>query len=117
MKIVRYVAKDMRQALNQVREQQGPDAVILSTRQVGDHVEVVAAMDYDPEIFAAGSFDAKETHGAPTRSAVKPQSSPAQSKAAQQVRAEEQHDFSQHMNRAAAAQSSVGAEMSNELNA
>jgi flagellar biosynthesis protein FlhF len=49
MKIRRYVAKDMRIALKQVREAQGPDAVILHTRRVGDQVEVVAAIDFDPE--------------------------------------------------------------------
>jgi flagellar biosynthesis protein FlhF len=52
MKIRRYLAKDMRLALKQVREQQGPDAVILNTRTIGDQVEVVAAIDFDPESFA-----------------------------------------------------------------
>jgi flagellar biosynthesis protein FlhF len=50
MKIHRYVAKDMRQALKEVREQQGPDAVILSTRNIGGEVEVVAAIDFDPDV-------------------------------------------------------------------
>jgi flagellar biosynthesis protein FlhF len=49
MKIRRYIAKDMRQALHQVREQQGPDAVIMSSRRVGDQVEVVAAVDFEVE--------------------------------------------------------------------
>jgi flagellar biosynthesis protein FlhF len=47
MKIRTYIAKDMRQALRQVREEQGPDAVILSTRSVPGGVEVSAAIDYD----------------------------------------------------------------------
>jgi len=47
MKMKRYVAKDMRQALRLVREEQGPDAVILSTSRVAEGVEVVAAVDYD----------------------------------------------------------------------
>jgi flagellar biosynthesis protein FlhF len=34
MKIKRFVAKDMRQAMREVREEQGPDAVILSTRRL-----------------------------------------------------------------------------------
>lgn len=50
MKIQRYVAKDMRQALAQVRENQGPDAVILSSRRINEGVEVVAAIDYEPDI-------------------------------------------------------------------
>jgi len=58
MKIKRYFAADMRQALQMVREEQGPDAVILSNRKVEGGVEIVAAMDYDPaaiERLAAGA--------------------------------------------------------------
>ncbi len=49
MKIKHYRAADMRRALRQVRDAQGPDAVILSSRRVGGGVEVVAAIDYDVE--------------------------------------------------------------------
>src|SRR6478672_4615963 len=45
MRIQRYIAKDMRSALAQVRESLGPDAVILSSGKVGSEVEVVAAID------------------------------------------------------------------------
>lgn len=48
MNMRRYVAKDMRECLRQIRESQGPDAVILSTRKVEGGVEVVAAIDFDP---------------------------------------------------------------------
>jgi flagellar biosynthesis protein FlhF len=65
MKIRRYVAKDMRQALRQVREQQGPDAVILSSRPLGNEVEVVAAIDFDPEVHqAAAASDQLDTYTA-----------------------------------------------------
>jgi flagellar biosynthesis protein FlhF len=47
MKIKHYRAADMRTALRQVRDAQGPDAVILSSRKVSGGVEVVAAVDYD----------------------------------------------------------------------
>jgi flagellar biosynthesis protein FlhF len=47
MKIKHYRAPDMRTALKQVREAQGPDAVILSSRRIEGGVEVVAAIDYD----------------------------------------------------------------------
>ncbi|SFR86151.1 flagellar biosynthesis protein FlhF [Dyella sp. OK004] len=47
MKIKRFVAPDMRQAMREVREEQGPDAVILSTRRLDDGVEIIAAVDYD----------------------------------------------------------------------
>ncbi|MDY6949629.1 MAG: flagellar biosynthesis protein FlhF [Pseudomonadota bacterium] len=49
MKIKQYRAEDMRTALRQVRDAQGPDAVILSSRRVPGGVEVVAAVDYDGE--------------------------------------------------------------------
>lgn len=47
MKIKRFVAPDMRQAMREVREEQGPDAVILSTRRLEDGIEIIAAVDYD----------------------------------------------------------------------
>ncbi|HUQ11068.1 MAG TPA: flagellar biosynthesis protein FlhF [Steroidobacteraceae bacterium] len=47
MKIQRYVAKDMRSALAQVRAALGEDAVILSSGRIGEEVEVVAAMDFE----------------------------------------------------------------------
>jgi flagellar biosynthesis protein FlhF len=54
MKIKHYRAPDMRQALRQVREAQGPDAVILSSRRVSGGVEVVAAVDYEAEESTVG---------------------------------------------------------------
>ncbi|QCU90437.1 flagellar biosynthesis protein FlhF [Thiomicrorhabdus sediminis] len=45
MKIKRYFAANMRQAMNLVRQEHGDDAVILSTKDVEDGVEVVAALD------------------------------------------------------------------------
>jgi|SRR5688572_862861 flagellar biosynthesis protein FlhF len=47
MRIQRYIARDMRTALAQVREGLGPDAVILSSGRVGSDVEVVAAIDME----------------------------------------------------------------------
>lgn len=50
MKIKRFFAPDMRRAIHLVREEQGPDAVILSTRNTAGGVEIVAAVDYDAEL-------------------------------------------------------------------
>jgi flagellar biosynthesis protein FlhF len=47
MKIKRFFATNMREAMRMVREEQGADAVILSNRRVEGGVEVVAATDYD----------------------------------------------------------------------
>jgi flagellar biosynthesis protein FlhF len=61
MKIKRFVAPDMRQAMREVREEQGPDAVILSTRRMEDGIEVIAAIDYDEALVREAA-----RHGAPT---------------------------------------------------
>ena len=50
MKIKRYLAADMRQALGMVRDDLGPDAVILSNQRVEGGTEIVAAIDYDESI-------------------------------------------------------------------
>ena len=55
MKIKRYVAADMRNALRAIREEQGPDAVILSSRPVAQGVEVCAAVDV--ELAAGGQLE------------------------------------------------------------
>lgn len=47
MKIKRFFAPDIRQAMRMVRDEQGPDAVILSNKRVDGGVEIVAAIDYD----------------------------------------------------------------------
>lgn len=47
MKAKKIVAPDMRQALKMVRDQMGPEAVILSNRKVANGVEVTAAKDYE----------------------------------------------------------------------
>lgn len=48
MKIKRFVAKDMRSALADVKEFLGPDAIILSNKKVPEGVEIVAAIDAEP---------------------------------------------------------------------
>lgn len=53
MKIKRFFAPDIRQAIRMVREEQGPDAVILSNSRVNGGVEIVAAVDYDESVFKA----------------------------------------------------------------
>jgi flagellar biosynthesis protein FlhF len=47
MKIKRYLAADMRNALRAIREEQGSDAVILSSRATPQGVEVCAAVDLE----------------------------------------------------------------------
>lgn len=45
MTMKRYIARDMRAALRQIRAEQGADAVILSTQQTAEGVEVCAAAE------------------------------------------------------------------------
>ena len=47
MKIKRFVAADMRTAMNLVRKEHGPEAVILSNRRIEEGVEIVAAAYFD----------------------------------------------------------------------
>lgn len=51
MKIKRYFAPTMRQAMLLVKESQGVDAVILSTRNTPEGVELVAAIDPEAQEF------------------------------------------------------------------
>lgn len=47
MRIKRYYGSTIREAIRKVREEQGPDALILSNRTVDNGVELIAAADYD----------------------------------------------------------------------
>lgn len=55
MKIKKYFASDMRQALEMAREEHGSDVVILSNRKVLGGVELIAAEDYDEQIYNKSS--------------------------------------------------------------
>jgi flagellar biosynthesis protein FlhF len=67
MKIRRFFASDMRQALRQVREALGADAVILSNKSVQGGVELVAAIDYDEAAFNSTHPTAVEDHDVPSQ--------------------------------------------------
>ena len=68
MKIKKYVSSDMRQALRAIREEQGPDAVILSNRTLPDGVEITVAIDYEAEAWAGSSTAAALNRTAATPS-------------------------------------------------
>ncbi len=50
MKIKRFVATDIRQAMRMVKEELGADAVIMSNKSVPEGVEIVAAKDFDEQL-------------------------------------------------------------------
>lgn len=81
MKIKRYFAADMRQAIRMVRDEQGPDAVILSNRRVDGGIEIIAAVDYDEALLESGVSAATTTTSSAAQSpapiADKPKLKPA----------------------------------------
>jgi flagellar biosynthesis protein FlhF len=48
MKIKRFYGKDMREALKQVKDELGGDAVIMSNKKYADGIEIIAAYDKEP---------------------------------------------------------------------
>ncbi len=50
MKLKRYFAREMRQVIRMVREELGPDAVILSNQRKEGGVEIVAAIDFEQSL-------------------------------------------------------------------
>ncbi len=85
MKIKRFTAPDMRAAIRLVREEQGPDAVILSSNKVAGGVEIIAATDYDEALVQ----QAARVTGTGNNQAERPQRRQApeqQAQAAQQPR-------------------------------
>ncbi len=67
MGLKRIFAADMRQAISQVREVQGPDAVILSNRKVDGGVEIIAAVDYDDALIDQGSAETSSQSSHPDK--------------------------------------------------
>src|SRR5580698_5110501 len=84
MKIKRYTAPSMRAALALVRAEQGPDAVILSSRRGEEGIEVIAAVDYDEALLADAKRQAARSTAAPgmVPAPIAPAAAPAPAPAA-----------------------------------
>ena len=69
MKIRRFVAKDMRTALTQIKEELGVDAVIMSNKKIPEGVELMAAVDYSHSVPDATAQAPSESipHSAPSQ--------------------------------------------------
>jgi flagellar biosynthesis protein FlhF len=50
MKVKRFVAADMRRALELVRQELGPDAIILSSNRIPEGVELLTTTGSDSEL-------------------------------------------------------------------
>jgi flagellar biosynthesis protein FlhF len=61
MKIKKFIAPDIRRAIKMVREEQGPDAVIISNRRVDGGVEIISAIDYDESLLNRFDNDTEST--------------------------------------------------------
>lgn len=59
MRVQRFVAADMRTALQDVRAELGAEAVILSNRKVNGLVEILAARDYDEALINEALTDTR----------------------------------------------------------
>ncbi len=62
MKIKRFFASEMREAIRQVKDELGADAVILSNNKVEGGIELVAAIDYDEEAVHRSLDERQESH-------------------------------------------------------
>lgn len=65
MKIKRLCAANIREAMRKIREELGPDAVILSNQRIDTGFEIVAAIDYDQESLEdmrQASIEAREAY-------------------------------------------------------
>jgi flagellar biosynthesis protein FlhF len=61
VKIRRFVAKDMRSALAQIKDELGADAVIMSNKKIPEGVELMAAIDYsEPSPKATSTLEDKK---------------------------------------------------------
>ncbi len=68
MEVKRFFSPTMQEALKAVREEFGPDAVILSNNKVDDGVEIVAALDYEEDMAPDAIDDQLASQGKPSPS-------------------------------------------------
>ncbi|MDI1231622.1 MAG: flagellar biosynthesis protein FlhF [Methylobacter sp.] len=67
MKIKRFFAEDIRQAMRMVKEELGADAVIMSNKSVDGGVEIVAARDFDEQLIQSKLQKQAEEQQPPSR--------------------------------------------------
>jgi flagellar biosynthesis protein FlhF len=71
MKMKRFIAAGAHQAMEQVEDVLGPDALILSNRKVAEGVEIIAAVDYEDDLLSSARIpDAEAPPGDEVSAAV-----------------------------------------------
>lgn len=68
MKVLRFRATDMREALRRVRDELGAEAMIVGNQRVPDGIEVTAALDYEAAMAAWQAERARRQPVVPVRS-------------------------------------------------
>jgi len=69
MKVKRFLSTSMQDVLRMVREDLGPDAVILSNTKVDGGIELVAALDYEEDVVQQSDIESSLiSHGEPSPS-------------------------------------------------
>lgn len=76
MKIKRLCAANIRDAMRKIREELGPDAVILSNQRTEAGFEIVAAIDYDEQALEVMRYPANEARLASPAPASVPEAAP-----------------------------------------
>jgi len=61
MKMKRIIAAGAHQAMEQLHDALGPDALILSNRKVAEGVEIIAAVDYEDELLSSVPVSTENT--------------------------------------------------------
>jgi flagellar biosynthesis protein FlhF len=74
MKMKRFIAAGAHQAMAQLNDALGPDALILSNRKVAEGVEIIAAVDYEEELLSSAHVS---TENAPPGDALPEEVAPA----------------------------------------
>ncbi|MCR5536575.1 MAG: flagellar biosynthesis protein FlhF [Succinivibrio sp.] len=71
MKLKRFVASDMREALSQIKNELGADAVIMSNKRVAGGVEIVAGIESESPAVSEASAPAAQSPQGPLTEAVR----------------------------------------------
>lgn len=102
MKVRRFTASSMQKALKTVRDEMGPDAVILSNHRVSGGVEIIVAQNYEPisakktvPVYQSDDFDEQEESA---DSSLKKQTKNAQTQSPWPfLNANERHDVEEQL--------------------
>lgn len=76
MELKSFIAPDMRRALNLVSEELGADAVILSNKKIPEGIEIVAAIDYDPDLYMQYAMQQQKQAGVAEATPLQGQAQP-----------------------------------------